>query len=457
MCHSSFALPPVDGANACAYGTLAASVRRQGGHHGEALAALIERGVAYHHAELSEELCALVESGFRGGGIRVLVATSTLAAGVNLPARRVIFRHAYVGRLSRETWLSPTRYLQMAGRAGRLGLDSAGEAILIEGSGVPASHLELLQVASACDVESHLDADGGAGMRELLFRGVACQAVCTAEDVRDFILATLLRQRRGWDAVAALAVAALRWLVRVGRLVTWRNGAYELTPAGAATAAGGMAPEVGATLCEDVSRARRKMVLASDFQLCYLCVPPDRTARVDWSVLCAWCGSLSPDDERAAVAVGLCPAYVVARRNGRLNGSRQTKADAQQLEVARRALLAAVLLDLVNEVRRVRGGTHAPTQRWGGRGVGGELQGARSAGAGGRKRFRRVGGGDRVVAVATTVAERPWLDDSLAFPTVGAPRGSSQALRARSCRRRSRAARGGGAVLEASVVVLRCE
>lgn len=331
---------------------LVARVRLQGGNHGEALAALIERGVAYHHAELSEELCTLVEMGFRSGTIRALTATSTLAAGVNLPARRVIFRQAYVGRLSRDNWLSPTRYLQMAGRAGRLGLDSAGEAILIEGAGVPTSHLELLQVASACDVDSHLDADGGAGMRELLFRGVACQAVCTAEDVRDFILATLLRERKGWDAVAMLAVAALRWLVTKARLVAWKDGSYELTPVGAATAAGGLTPEVGVKLCEDVERARKHMVLASDFQLCYLCVPPTCSMRVDWSVLCAWCGSRSQDDERALVAIGLNPAYVLARRNGRRNGIRQAVVDEKELYVSQRAFAAAILQDLVNEVRQ---------------------------------------------------------------------------------------------------------
>jgi helicase len=73
----------------------------------------------------------IVEDAFKEGRIKVVVATPTLAAGVNLPARRVIVKsyHRFEGYLSQP--IKVLEYKQMAGRAGRPGLDERGEAILI--------------------------------------------------------------------------------------------------------------------------------------------------------------------------------------------------------------------------------------------------------------------------------------------------------------------------------------
>ncbi|XP_064817745.1 DNA polymerase theta-like, partial [Oncorhynchus masou masou] len=77
-------------------------------------------GVAFHHAGLTFDERDVLEGAFRGGVVRVLAATSTLSSGVNLPARRVIIRTpTFNGRL-----LDPLTYRQMAGRAGRMGVDT---------------------------------------------------------------------------------------------------------------------------------------------------------------------------------------------------------------------------------------------------------------------------------------------------------------------------------------------
>lgn len=86
------------------------------GEHQSQLASLISKGVAFHHSGLSSEERDLVERSYKAGSISVIAATSTLAAGVNLPARRVIFKEPYKGIPSNV--LHATDYRQMAGRAG---------------------------------------------------------------------------------------------------------------------------------------------------------------------------------------------------------------------------------------------------------------------------------------------------------------------------------------------------
>lgn len=90
---------------------------------------VLTKGVAFHHAGLLSDERQVVESGFRGGLIRVICATPTLAAGVNTPAKNVIIL-SY--RYYDNTRMSVSAYKNTAGRAGRLRkTDEFGRSILI--------------------------------------------------------------------------------------------------------------------------------------------------------------------------------------------------------------------------------------------------------------------------------------------------------------------------------------
>ena len=95
-----------------------------------ALAEILPRGLAFHHAGLLPGLKVLVETLFARGHLRAVFATDTLALGINMPARAVV-----VGSLSKfdgqeMRLLTPNEYRQLTGRAGRRGMDVRGAAII---------------------------------------------------------------------------------------------------------------------------------------------------------------------------------------------------------------------------------------------------------------------------------------------------------------------------------------
>lgn len=99
---------------------------------GAKLGKCVKTGCAFHHAGLTSAQRRMVEGSFRSGQLKCIVATPTLAAGINLPARTVIVRD--VRRYDSEMGFASIPVLevkQMCGRAGRPRFDPYGEAVLI--------------------------------------------------------------------------------------------------------------------------------------------------------------------------------------------------------------------------------------------------------------------------------------------------------------------------------------
>lgn len=96
---------------------------------------LLSRGIAVHHGGLLPIVKELVEILFAQTLVKVLFATETFAMGLNLPTRTVVFSgyRKHDGHSFRN--LLPGEYTQMAGRAGRRGLDSVGSVIIVPPGG----------------------------------------------------------------------------------------------------------------------------------------------------------------------------------------------------------------------------------------------------------------------------------------------------------------------------------
>ncbi len=109
---------------------------------GRKLSSCVKCGIAFHNAGLTYRQRKYVEDNFRNGQIKCIVATPTLAAGINLPARRVIVRDTT--RYETNYGNSPISVMeikQMCGRAGRPGYDPYGEAVLVAKSEQDYDHL----------------------------------------------------------------------------------------------------------------------------------------------------------------------------------------------------------------------------------------------------------------------------------------------------------------------------
>lgn len=107
---------------------------------------LLKKGIAIHHAGVMPVLREMVEILYGRGYIKLLFATETFAVGVNMPTKTVLFTdvHKHDGQNFRV--LHPHEYTQMAGRAGRRGIDKVGNVILLYNlfTSEKTSHREML-------------------------------------------------------------------------------------------------------------------------------------------------------------------------------------------------------------------------------------------------------------------------------------------------------------------------
>jgi len=123
-------------------------------------------GVAFHHAGLSKSDKDRVEAWFKEGKIELLFSTSTLAWGVNLPARCVVIRDTkHHDPLEGEVDMSPLDVLQMLGRAGRPGYDDVGYGWIVCDNGEADRYRRLLEEGKpiesqlAGELDAHLNAE----------------------------------------------------------------------------------------------------------------------------------------------------------------------------------------------------------------------------------------------------------------------------------------------------------
>ncbi len=184
-------------------------------------------GVAFHNGDLTHPERQLVEAAFRAGDARVLVSTTTLAMGVNLPSDVVIVadsrRRVRVHGGWGQAQTSIAEYRNAAGRAGRLGQGTAGLAVLLADTAV--EHQQLVNAYLLGQVEPVRSQISQRPFADVVFSVLCAELADDEPGVVEFIAATLAyrtfyeRAGGGLSAVQQGAALAVAQCVETGLIV----------------------------------------------------------------------------------------------------------------------------------------------------------------------------------------------------------------------------------------------
>jgi len=175
------------------------------------LALLVKKGVAFHHAGLNQNCRTAIETEFRNGTIKLLSSTPTLAAGVNLPARRVVISNVnrYNAKVGANRPISILEYKQLCGRAGRPQYDKYGESIIV-GNGNAEALIDYYINGEPESIASKITEDRS--LRTHVLGVVVANPGIKKEEILTFFLQTLGGQQSRKPTIKFAIDISLRFL-----------------------------------------------------------------------------------------------------------------------------------------------------------------------------------------------------------------------------------------------------
>ncbi len=235
---------------------------------GKRLADVISSGTAFHNAGLNNYQRKTVEKAFKARLIKVIAATPTLAAGINLPARRVVIRdwRRYDALHGFNTPLSVMEVRQMCGRAGRPGYDDIGEAILIAKRKNEVRALinqyiygENEVVVSRMAMETSL--------RKHLLALIATSHCRSREEIDEFMAGTFFARYGGIEGMWGKIEETL-YLLEENELLDVKNSVLKATPFGKRVSDLYIDPLSGVKIKEALNRGKRGIPLSYLHTVC---------------------------------------------------------------------------------------------------------------------------------------------------------------------------------------------
>ncbi|KAK9506409.1 hypothetical protein O3M35_008360 [Rhynocoris fuscipes] len=307
-------------------------------------------GVGYHHAGLTMDERDIIEGAFRKNILRVIVATSTLSSGVNLPARRVIVRSpSFVGNK-----LDILSYKQMIGRAGRMGKDTEGESYLIcteenKNFGQQLLNCDLPNVES-CLGQGNLSSSLKRALIEVLASGI----VTSKREILEYTNCTLLAATSSQDIIDAAITTCLKYLEK-NNFISKDNSSPSsdnvvASALAVACLSSSLSPDQALVLLKELDKARKCFVLESDLHAVYQVTPFTICDHIslDWMKMFSIWETLSPGLQKVGHLVGVEESFLIKAMRSAINVNSDQY--HSKLSIHKRFYTALALQDLINEV-----------------------------------------------------------------------------------------------------------
>jgi replicative superfamily II helicase len=229
------------------------------GMNAEIVQRCVKHGIFYHSTDLDARRRRAVEKAATGNVIRIIVATSTLAAGVDIPGiTAVIVMSDRVW--SKDSWipLSVVQYAQMIGRAGRRE-GTEGRSYFCESDAAQFAQFDTICSLNIPEITFRLQTDSE---QPRIFLECLAMGLLPSDSPYTSFLASIVRGPAGCQSDLSILTA--------NNLVTWPEEI--ITPLGRAVAAAGTTLETAISLSRDLMTAAREMWMITDVTLIMLCI-----------------------------------------------------------------------------------------------------------------------------------------------------------------------------------------
>ncbi|VVC28997.1 Hypothetical protein CINCED_3A019032 [Cinara cedri] len=261
-------------------------------------------GVAYHNSGLTNAERKLLEESFLSGILKCICCTSTLAAGVNLPAQRVIITSPYVGR----DFMKRSTYRQMVGRAGRAGLTENGDSVILCQENDKTKIKELLERGIE-HVDSCLGTEENV-VYSMILSSVSTGCASSQQQLVDLMKRTLfIQQTEKLNSECTVASDLVESCVDKLRSINAFDNTIEnklkLTPIANAAVAANLDILEAQKLYTELMEASSALILTNKLHLLYLAVPYKECMTLERQNVLEIMTNLQGDQQALANRLGL--------------------------------------------------------------------------------------------------------------------------------------------------------